>query len=104
MRVAQEEIFGPVLVVIPYENEDDAVSIANDSPYGLGGTIFTSDPDHGAEVASRVETGSMGVNFYGSNLAAPFGGWKDSGIGMEYGPEGVSAYTRLQSVHRQGEI
>jgi aldehyde dehydrogenase (NAD+) len=46
----------------------------------------------------------MGINFYGSNLAAPFGGWKDSGIGMEYGPEGVSAYTRLQSVHRQGEI
>ncbi len=104
MRVAQEEIFGPVLVVIPFENEDDAVSIANDSPYGLGGTIFTSDPDHGAEVASRVETGSMGINFYGSNLAAPFGGWKDSGIGMEYGPEGVSAYTRLQSVHRQGEV
>ena len=102
MRVAQEEIFGPVLVVIPFENEQDAINIANDSPFGLGGTIFTSDADHGADVASRVETGSMGVNFFGNNLAAPFGGWKDSGLGMEYGPEGISAYTRLQSIHRLG--
>lgn len=102
MRVAQEEIFGPVLVVIPFDDDADAVRIANDSPYGLGGTIFTSDPDRGAELAGLVETGSMGINFYNSNLAAPFGGWKDSGIGMEYGPEGISAYTRLQSIHRQG--
>lgn len=104
MRVAQEEIFGPVLVVIPFKDEQDAINIANDSPFGLGGTIFTSDADHGADVASRVQTGSMGVNFYANNLAAPFGGWKDSGLGMEYGPEGISAYTRLQSIHRQGSI
>lgn len=102
MRVAQEEIFGPVLVVIPFDDEQDAVNIANDSPFGLGGTIFTSDADHGAAVAAQVETGSMGVNFFGNNLAAPFGGWKDSGLGMEYGPEGISAYTRLQSIHRLG--
>lgn len=102
MRVAQEEIFGPVLVVIPFDDEQDAINIANDSPFGLGGTIFTGDAEHGADVASRVETGSMGVNFFGNNLAAPFGGWKDSGLGMEYGPEGISAYTRLQSIHRLG--
>ena len=104
MRVAQEEIFGPVLVVIPFTDEQDAINIANDSPFGLGGTIFTSDADHGGDIASRVQTGSMGVNFFANNLAAPFGGWKDSGLGMEYGPEGISAYTRLQSIHRQGSI
>ena len=103
MRVAQEEIFGPVLVVVPYKDEQDAVRIANQSPYGLGGNIFTTDTDHGAELASKIETGSMGINFYASNLAAPFGGWKDSGVGMEYGPEGINAYTRLQSIHRMGE-
>lgn len=104
MRIAQEEIFGPVLVVVPYKDEQDAIRIANQSPYGLGGNIFTTDPDHAVEIAAQIETGSMGINFYGSNLAAPFGGWKDSGVGMEYGPEGISAYTRLQSIHRQGEI
>lgn len=104
MRVAQEEIFGPVLVVIPFDDEQDAIAIANDSPYGLGGTIFTADADHGAAVAAQVATGSMGVNFFGNNLAAPFGGWKDSGLGMEYGPEGISAYTKLQSIHRLGSI
>jgi acyl-CoA reductase-like NAD-dependent aldehyde dehydrogenase len=103
MRVAQEEIFGPVLVVVPYKDEQDAVRIANQSPYGLGGNIFTTDTDHGAELAAQIETGSMGINFYASNLAAPFGGWKDSGVGMEYGPEGINAYTRLQSIHRVGE-
>lgn len=101
MRIAQEEIFGPVLVVIPFDDEKDAIRIANESRFGLGGSIFTSDPDHGVEVAAQIETGSIGINFFGSNLAAPFGGWKDSGIGMEYGPEGISAYLRLKSVHRQ---
>jgi len=102
MRIAQEEIFGPVLVVIPYDTEDDAVRIANDSAYGLGGSIFSSDPERAAKMARRIETGSMGINFYGSNLAAPFGGWKDSGIGMEYGPEAIGAYVRMKSIHREG--
>jgi acyl-CoA reductase-like NAD-dependent aldehyde dehydrogenase len=101
MRIAQEEIFGPVLVVIPFDSEDDAVQIANDSKYGLGGSIFTNDADHGEAVARRIETGSVGINFYGSNLAAPFGGWKDSGLGMEYGPEAIGAYVRMKSIHRQ---
>ena len=101
MRVAREEIFGPVLVVIPFEDENDAVNIANDSPFGLGGSIFTEDANHGAALARRIESGSVGINFYGSNMGAPFGGWKDSGIGMEYGPEAIGAYTRMKSIHRQ---
>lgn len=101
MRVAREEIFGPVLVVIPYADENEAVSIANDSPFGLGGSIFTEDAEHGAALARRIESGSVGINFYGSNLAAPFGGWKDSGIGMEYGPEAIGSYVRMKSIHRQ---
>lgn len=101
MRIAQEEIFGPVLVVIPFDTEDDAVRIANDSAYGLGGTIFSGDPDRAEQLARRIETGSMGINFYASNLAAPFGGWKDSGLGMEYGPEAIGAYVRMKSIHRE---
>lgn len=101
MRIAQEEIFGPVLAVIPYEDERQAVEIANDSPYGLAGSIFTEDAHHGAEIAKQIHTGSVGVNFYGSNLSAPFGGWKDSGLGIEYGPEAIDAYVRMKSIHRQ---
>jgi len=101
MRIAREEIFGPVLVVIPFENADDAIRISNDSPFGLGGSIFTEDVDAAASMAARLETGSVGINFYGSNQAAPFGGWKDSGIGMEYGPEAINAYIRMKSIHRQ---
>jgi acyl-CoA reductase-like NAD-dependent aldehyde dehydrogenase len=100
MRVAQEEIFGPVLVVIPYKNEDDAVAIANDSQYGLGGTIYTKDVDRAEALAKRIDSGSTGINFFQNNQAAPFSGWKDSGIGTEYGPEGISAYTKLKSIHR----
>ena len=102
MRIAQEEIFGPVLVVIPFNDEADAIRIANDSAYGLGGSIFSSDPERAQKMAEQIETGSVGINFFGSNLAAPFGGWKDSGIGMEYGPEGVNAYLKLKSIHRLG--
>jgi acyl-CoA reductase-like NAD-dependent aldehyde dehydrogenase len=89
-------------VVIPFDDEDDAVRIANDSAFGLGGSIFTSDPDRAEQFARRIETGSVGINFYGSNLAAPFGGWKDSGLGMEYGPEAIGAYVRMKSIHREG--
>lgn len=102
MRVAQEEIFGPVLVVVPYSDEADAVRIANDSSFGLGGAIFGTDEEHATSLAARIDSGSIGINFYGSNLAAPFGGRKDSGLGTEYGPEGVSAYLALKSVHRLG--
>ncbi|HEV2310931.1 MAG TPA: aldehyde dehydrogenase, partial [Acidimicrobiia bacterium] len=94
MKIAQEEIFGPVLSVIPYEDEKDAVAIANDSDYGLCGSVWTADPEHGAAVAAQVRTGVVAVN---SSLIldfnAPFGGFKQSGIGRELGPEGIGPYT-----------
>ncbi len=98
MRVAQEEIFGPVLVAIPYDGEADAIRIANDSDYGLAGTVWTSDTEHGIDVARRVRTGSYGVNGYLIDPATPFGGYKASGIGREFGPEGFAAYLEYKSI------
>ncbi len=100
MRIAQEEIFGPVLTIIPYRDEDDAVAIANDSVYGLSGTVWSADPERAARIARRVRTGNIGVNFFTLDFAAPFGGFKESGIGREYGPEGIAAFTEIQSLHR----
>ncbi|GAA2823231.1 aldehyde dehydrogenase family protein [Kribbella solani] len=91
-RIAQEEIFGPVLSVIPYDADDDAVRIANDSQYGLGGTVWSGDPERALAVASRVQTGTIGINGYAPEPTAPFGGVKASGIGREYGPEGLASY------------
>ncbi|HEU5035417.1 MAG TPA: aldehyde dehydrogenase [Nocardioides sp.] len=100
MRIAQEEIFGPVLSVIPFDDVDDAVRIANDSEYGLAGTVWTGDVDAGLDVARRVRTGTYGVNTYTMDFAAPFGGFKSSGIGREFGPEGLSHYTELKSIYK----
>jgi aldehyde dehydrogenase (NAD+) len=100
-RVAQEEIFGPVLCVIPYADVDDAIRIANDSDYGLAGTVWTSDEDRGIAVARRFDSGNVGVNHFSLDPAAPFGGWKASGMGTELGPEGLQAYLRPQSVYLQ---
>jgi aldehyde dehydrogenase (NAD+) len=99
MRIAREEIFGPVLTVIPYGDLPDALAIANDSEYGLGGTIWTSDTEKGLDLARRVETGSIGVNFYALDVAAPFGGVKASGYGRELGPEGLDGYVQLKSIY-----
>jgi acyl-CoA reductase-like NAD-dependent aldehyde dehydrogenase len=101
-KIAREEIFGPVLTMIAYDDLDEAVAIANESEYGLGGTIWTSDVDKGLEVARRVETGSVGVNFYSLDLGAPFGGVKASGLGRELGPEGLAAYFQLKSIYLAG--
>ncbi|MEU8308019.1 aldehyde dehydrogenase [Actinomadura sp. NPDC048955] len=98
MRIAREEIFGPVLVLIPYEDEDDAIKIANDSDYGLGGSVWTSDVEHGVEVARRIRTGSCGVNMYTLDPNTPFGGYKNSGLGRELGPEGLHAYLEHKSI------
>ncbi|MFC7492885.1 MULTISPECIES: aldehyde dehydrogenase [unclassified Nocardioides] len=100
MRIAQEEIFGPVLSVIAYDDVDDAVRIANDSEYGLAGTVWTGDVEAGLDVARRVRTGTYGVNTYTMDFAAPFGGYKSSGIGREFGPEGLSHYTELKSIYK----
>ncbi|WP_370963925.1 aldehyde dehydrogenase [Amycolatopsis sp. cg9] len=97
--IAREEIFGPVLSIIKYETDEEAIAIANDSPYGLGGTVWTTDPARGQAVASRIRTGTIGINTYTVDPAAPFGGVKDSGLGRELGPEGLTAYQALQTVH-----
>jgi len=98
MRIAQEEIFGPVLVVIPYEDEADAIAIANASEYGLAGTVWTADADRGMEIARRVRTGTYGINRYMMDFAAPFGGYKSSGLGREFGPEGFAHYLEKKSI------
>jgi acyl-CoA reductase-like NAD-dependent aldehyde dehydrogenase len=99
MRIAREEIFGPVLTVIPYDNEDEAVRIANDSDYGLAGSVFTPDVERGFGIAGRVRSGTFGVNQgYIMDPAAPFGGVKQSGYGRELGREGLDSYLVSQSV------
>jgi betaine-aldehyde dehydrogenase len=98
MRIAREEIFGPVLSVIPYEDEEHAIKIANDSDYGLAGTVWTADADHGMRIARRVRTGTYGVNMYMIETCAPFGGYKASGIGRELGPEGLMSYLEYKSI------
>jgi acyl-CoA reductase-like NAD-dependent aldehyde dehydrogenase len=99
--IAREEIFGPVLAVIPYEGVDQAVAIANDSEYGLGGSVWSSDHDRCEAVARRVQTGTIGINSYSLDPVAPFGGVKASGLGRELGPEGLAAYLNLQSIYEQ---
>lgn len=99
MTIAQEEIFGPVLCVIGYEDEDDAVRIANDSPYGLSGMITSGSLDRAKRVARRIRTGTLGLNggiWYGPD--APFGGYKASGIGRQCGREGLEMFTETKTV------
>jgi betaine-aldehyde dehydrogenase len=98
MRIAHEEIFGPVLSVIPYDSQEDAVKIANDSNYGLSGTVWTADVDRGLEIAKQVRTGTYTVNGFGLEFGSPFGGYKQSGLGRELGPEGLEAYLEKKSI------
>jgi betaine-aldehyde dehydrogenase len=98
MRIAREEIFGPVLTVIPFDDVDDAVRIANDSDYGLGGSVWTADADLGMDIARRVRTGTYAVNQYTMDFNAPFGGFKGSGVGREFGKEGLEHYTEIKSI------
>ena len=98
MRIAQEEIFGPVLVVIPYDTEDDAVAIANDSEYGLSGGVWSADEEHAMSVARRLRTGTVTVNGAPIGFDGPFGGFKASGIGREYGAVGLGGYLEYQTV------
>ncbi|GAB4009149.1 aldehyde dehydrogenase [Nocardioides ultimimeridianus] len=98
--LAQEEIFGPVLSVIQYADEDEAIAIANDSDYGLAGVVWSGDPEHGLALARRIESGTVGVNHYELHINAPFGGIKSSGIGRELGPEGMAPYLTTKSIYR----
>ena len=99
MTIAQEEIFGPVLAVIPFDDEEDAIRIANDSAYGLAGNVMSGSLEHSLAVARRIRAGFMGVNGgapYGADT--PFGGYKESGVGRQNGVAGFDQYTEIKSV------
>ncbi|MEM6533521.1 MAG: aldehyde dehydrogenase [Myxococcota bacterium] len=97
--IAREEIFGPVLSIIPYEDENDAIRIANDSEFGLGGSVWSADNDHALAVAQRVQSGSVGINGYVISVGSPFGGIKSSGMGREFGPEALLSYQQYKSIY-----
>jgi acyl-CoA reductase-like NAD-dependent aldehyde dehydrogenase len=99
MTIAQEEIFGPVLCVIPFDSEEEAVRIANDSPYGLAGNVMSGSLEHSIAVARRLRAGFMGVNGGAGYFAdVPFGGYKESGIGRQNGNAGFDQYVEIKSV------
>jgi aldehyde dehydrogenase (NAD+) len=98
-KVAREEIFGPVLTVIAHDGDDDAVRIANDSPYGLSGTVFSPDEKRAADVAARLRVGTVNINggvWYSADM--PFGGYKQSGIGREMGLAGFEEYLETKAI------
>jgi acyl-CoA reductase-like NAD-dependent aldehyde dehydrogenase len=103
MAIAQEEIFGPVLSLIPCEDEDDAIRIANDSNYGLDGSVLTHDPDAAWRVARRIRTGNVGQNGLRTDFSLPFGGYKQSGIGREGGPQGLLHFLETKTIMLDAE-
>jgi acyl-CoA reductase-like NAD-dependent aldehyde dehydrogenase len=98
MTIAREEIFGPVLAIIPYDSEEEAVEIANDTDYGLAGGVWSADPERAKAVARRIRTGQVEVNGGGFNPVAPFGGYKQSGNGRELGAYGLEEYLEVKSL------
>ena len=99
MKVAQEEIFGPVVTVIPFEDEKDGIRIANESRYGLMATVWTGDPARGHRLARRIKAGTVGINMpYTAFPGIPFGGYKQSGFGRELGLETLELYLETKSV------
>jgi acyl-CoA reductase-like NAD-dependent aldehyde dehydrogenase len=98
MTIAQEEIFGPVLAVMPYDDEDDAVRIANDSVYGLAGGVWSADEEHAKRIAKRIRTGQVEINGGAFNPVAPFGGYKQSGHGRELGRFGLEEFLQIKSL------
>jgi len=100
MTIAREEIFGPVLSIIPYDTEDEAIEIANDTPYGLSGAVWGGTKEHAIEVAQKLRTGQVDINGADFNPLAPFGGYKQSGIGRERGAFGFEEFVEVKSIQR----
>jgi aldehyde dehydrogenase (NAD+) len=98
MTIAREEIFGPVLCILPYDTEEDAIRIANDTVYGLSGYVQSSDINHAREVANKIRAGNIHINGAGGDLSAPFGGYKQSGIGREWGDFGFEEFLEVKAV------
>jgi betaine-aldehyde dehydrogenase len=104
MRISQEEIFGPVTALIPFDDEEDAIRIANDSQFGLSGCVFTANTDRGFDVARRIRTGTFTVNGFAADFNSPFGGYKRSGIGREHGPAGLEGYLLTKTISADASI
>jgi len=100
MTIAQEEIFGPVLSVMPYDDTEEAIAIANDVVYGLGGGVWSADPDRARSVARRIRTGQVEINGGPANPEAPFGGYKQSGNGREFGVHGFEEFLEIKSIQQ----
>lgn len=98
MTVAQEEFFGPVVVMIAYDDEVEAIRIANDSKYGLAGSVFTANPRRGFDIARQIRTGTFSVNTFAADFNSPFGGFKQSGIGREHGPGAIEEYLLARTI------
>ena len=103
MTVAREEIFGPVLTMIPYDTEEEAIRIANDTPYGLAGYVHSGDLDHAREVASRIRAGNVHINGASGGFNVPFGGFKQSGNGREWGSHGFTDFLEIKAVEGFGK-
>jgi aldehyde dehydrogenase (NAD+) len=100
MRIAQEEIFGPVVSIIPFDDEEEALRLANDTMYGLGAAVWSRDIDRALGLARRIEAGTVWINDYHLlNVRFPFGGYKKSGFGRELGPQGLDEYQQLKHIH-----
>jgi aldehyde dehydrogenase (NAD+) len=98
MRIAQEEIFGPVISIISYKTEEEAIEIANDTPYGLASYVSSGDYDRALRIASQIDAGRICINGFSHDPMVPFGGFKQSGIGREYGAYGLQAYLEPKAI------
>ena len=98
MRIAREEIFGPVLVILPYQDEEELIQLANDSDYGLSAYISSTNPQHAADIARRLRAGQVQLNYPDWDLYAPFGGYKQSGNGREYAQWGLHDFLETKAI------